>query len=112
MSRFGNRLAMRARIMLLVGVQSALRMNEGAGELAARAVFARYGSETGLELVDTLLAIGAESAPQPPDTRSNGNGNGFHDPERARELITGAIRADGDGSDPERAAPARAARGE
>ncbi len=58
--RAARRLAMRFRILALLGVRPALRLNEGAGELAARVVFSRYESATGLRLVDTLLEVGAE----------------------------------------------------
>lgn len=60
MSRAIRRLGMRFRILALCGIRSALRLNEGAGDLAARVVFARYDSTTGLRLVDTLLDIGTE----------------------------------------------------
>ena len=62
LSRAMRRLAMRVRIFVL-GIGPALRLNEGAGQLAARAVFARYDAETGLKLVDNLLAIGSERRP-------------------------------------------------
>jgi hypothetical protein len=59
-SRAIRRLGMRLRILVLVGPRPALRLNEGAGELASRVVFSRYGSDAGLTLVDTLLAVGSE----------------------------------------------------
>src|SRR3954454_1100553 len=59
-SRAIRRLAMRFRILLFCGVRPALRLNEGAGDLAARIVFSRYGTEVGLGLIDTLLEVGAD----------------------------------------------------
>jgi len=59
-SRAIRRLAMRFRILLFCGVRPALRLNEGAGDLAARIVFSRYGTEVGLRLIDTLLEVGAD----------------------------------------------------
>lgn len=55
-----RRFGMRLRILARCGIRPALRLNEGAGELAARIVFARYDSRTGLRLVDTLLEVGGE----------------------------------------------------
>jgi hypothetical protein len=63
-SRALRRLAMRLRILLLCGVRPAMRLNEGAGDLAARIVFSLYGSEVGLRLIDTLLDVGAEGEPR------------------------------------------------
>jgi hypothetical protein len=59
-SRALRRFGMRLRILALCGVRPALRLNEGAGELASRVVFSRYGSEAGLRLVGTLLEVGSE----------------------------------------------------
>lgn len=59
-SRSIRRLGMRLRILALCGIRPALRLNEGAGELAARTVFARYDPRTGIQLVDTLLEVGTE----------------------------------------------------
>ena len=59
-SRAVRRFAMRLRIMALCGVRPALRLHEGAGELASRVVFSRYGSEAGLRLVGTLLEVGTD----------------------------------------------------
>jgi hypothetical protein len=64
-SRAVRRLGMRLRILAFLGVRPAVRLNEGAGELAARVVFSRYESETGLRLVDTLLEVGSESESEP-----------------------------------------------
>ena len=107
------RLAMRVRIFVLCGVGPAVRLNEGAGELAARAVFARNGAATALELVDTLLAIGSEDSGR---AAANGSGNGgrngsahSRDPERERTLVERAIRANGNGLQQQEAPPSAAA---
>jgi hypothetical protein len=63
LSRAMRRLAIRVRILALVGLRPALRLNQGAGQLAARVVFSKYDSPTGLRLVDTLLEIGSEREP-------------------------------------------------
>jgi hypothetical protein len=103
LSRAIRRVGMRLRILALCGIRPALRLNEGAGELAARMVFARYDSRAGIQLVDMLLEVGTElegepragapdgdalaravveralrdPAPLPPVAESsNGNGNG------------------------------------
>jgi hypothetical protein len=62
--RLLGRLAIRARIFFVVGLRPAMRLNRGAGEYAARAVFARNGAEEAFALLDRLLAVGAlEAAP-------------------------------------------------
>jgi hypothetical protein len=63
MSRAAWRMAMRIRILAILGLRSALRLNEGAGQLAARVVFSRYDTVTGLTLVDDLLEIGSAREP-------------------------------------------------
>lgn len=55
-----DRIWMRGRIWVAVGFREALRLNDGAGEYAARAVFARYGTEAAFSLLDRLLEIGEE----------------------------------------------------
>jgi hypothetical protein len=57
--RFLDRLLMRARILVVVGLRQAIRLDEGAGEYAARVVFARHGTAEALALLDRLL----EAAP-------------------------------------------------
>jgi hypothetical protein len=64
-SRAIRRLAMRLRILLFCGVRPALRLNEGAGDLAARIVFSLYGSAVGLRLIDTLLEVGSDDERSP-----------------------------------------------
>ena len=57
--RFLDRLAMRGRILVVIGLRRAIRLDEGAGEYAARVVFARHGTAEALALLDRLL----EAAP-------------------------------------------------
>lgn len=80
-----RRFGMRLRIMALCGVRSALRLNEGAGELASRVVFSRYGSEAGLRLVGTLLDVSMG------DERP-GTGTASDDDPLARAVVEAAIR--------------------
>jgi hypothetical protein len=86
-SRAMRRLAMRARIMAILGIRPALRLNEGAGELAARVVFSRYDAETGLMLVDDLLQIGSEQEPD-----GTGEGDGRDGQALARAIVGSAVR--------------------
>ena len=53
--RFLDRLAMRGRILVVIGLRRAIRLDEGAGEYAARVVFARHGTAEALALLDRLL---------------------------------------------------------
>jgi hypothetical protein len=53
--RFLDRLMMRARILVVIGLRQAIRLDEGAGEYAARIVFARHGTAGALALLDWLL---------------------------------------------------------
>lgn len=62
---FLARLAMRARIWIVVGLRQAVRLNEGAGEYAARIVFARYGTQATFALLDHLLEAGEPLEPAP-----------------------------------------------
>jgi hypothetical protein len=59
-TRLLERLAMRVRIGVMVGWRQALRLNEGAGEYAARVAFARHGTAEALALLERLLEVGAE----------------------------------------------------
>jgi hypothetical protein len=62
--RLLGRMAMRARIFFVVGLRPASRLNRGAGEYAARVVFARRGAQGAFALLDRLLAVGGlEAAP-------------------------------------------------
>jgi hypothetical protein len=87
MSRAMRRLAIRLRILALVGLRPALRLNQGAGQLAARIVFSRYDSPTGLRLVDTLLEIGSERGPQ-----AVADGDGRDGDALARAVVERAVR--------------------
>jgi hypothetical protein len=104
-----QRLAMRVRVLALCGIRPALRLNDGAGELAARVVFARYDPETGFDVIDSLLAVGSELGS--PAAHSNGWGTGTtgagpaatngssdaHDQDLTRALIERAVRGSGNG---------------
>ncbi len=73
--RFLGRLTMRARIAWLIGLGPALRLNEGAGELASRLCFRREdGVDRAFELLDQLISAGGSPKP----SNGNGNGNGKH----------------------------------
>lgn len=82
-ARLRAELGMRARISILLGVRPALRLNEGAGEYAARLAFGRYDSDAAFELLDRLLEIGAEPEPAKVNAPRNGDGAGTR-AERAR----------------------------
>jgi hypothetical protein len=56
------RLRMRVKIFRVVGLRQALRLNEGAGEYAARVAFARVETEEGFALLDRLLEVGEQDA--------------------------------------------------
>ena len=61
--RFAERVAMRFRIWVAVGGRQALRLDDGIGEYAARAVFARHGAEEAIKLLEVLFEVGeSESA--------------------------------------------------
>ena len=58
--RLAARIGVRLRILVLLGLRPALRMSEGAGDYAARVIFASYGEEAAFSLLDRLLAISSE----------------------------------------------------
>jgi hypothetical protein len=68
------KLVARLRIGVFCGLRAALRPNEGAGDYAARIAAVRGEEERAFELLDTLLAIGAERPPEP-FVPSAGNGH-------------------------------------
>jgi hypothetical protein len=70
-----ERLAMRLRIWVVVGLRAALHLNEGAGEYAARVVFAKHGTAEAFELLDRLLAVGKPPEAVPAGPSLNGNGS-------------------------------------
>jgi len=86
-SRTMWRMAMRARILVLLGTRPALRLPEGAGRLAARVVFSQYDSGTGLMLVDELLGIGSEHEPE-----AAAEGDGRDGDLLRRAIVESAIR--------------------
>jgi hypothetical protein len=55
---FGQRLRMRMKIWLVVGMRESIRLDEGAGEYAARVVFARHSTESAFWLLNRLLELG------------------------------------------------------
>jgi hypothetical protein len=57
-TRLLERLAMRLRVGVFIGWRQALRLNEGAGEYAARVAFARHGTGEALALLRRLLEVG------------------------------------------------------
>jgi len=59
--RLLSRLGARLRIFASIGVRPALRLNEGAGELAARVLFARHGEDVAFSMLDRLLAVSEEN---------------------------------------------------
>jgi hypothetical protein len=66
--RLSSRLAMRARIAVFVGLPEALRLDQGAGEFAARVLIGRRDLDGAFDLLERLLDVGR---------RSDG-ANGFH----------------------------------
>lgn len=63
--RFGARVLLRWRIAVLVGLRPALRLDEGAAELAARTVFAELGSGAAFRLLEGLLSAGDQAGADP-----------------------------------------------
>jgi len=86
--------ATRVRIAIFCGLGAAVRLNEGAGDYAARVAMAEGDAERAFELLDTLLAAGEERrlGPSPVSATGNGyaplNGNGL--PPRARNGLPAA----------------------
>jgi hypothetical protein len=89
--RFLARLGARTRVAWLLGARSALRLNEGAGEYAARVCFARHGSDAAFRLLDRLLEVGERDQSAPARTGPRTNGNGI-----------GAVNGNGNGAVPAR----------
>lgn len=80
-TRFWTRLWMRVRIAVFVGVPEAMRLDQGAGELAARVLIGRRDLDGAFDLLERLLEVGQPA--RPGSNGSNGsspNGNG-HIPE-------------------------------
>jgi hypothetical protein len=57
------------RIAWLVGLRPAIRLNEGAGEYAARLTFVRDGADRAFALLDVLLMIGSTDGDRRPPER-------------------------------------------
>ena len=89
------RLAMRARIAVAIGIGPALRLDQGAGEYAARLAFTRGGPDVGFALLEELLAVGEESSES---GARNGSGNG-HGPAGLAEIID-RVATNGHGARP------------
>lgn len=106
LGRAAARLRMRARIAWAVGMFPAIWLKEGSGAYAARACFARGGSEEAFALLDRLLEAG--SSPSPAPSNGNGKANGSGNGHREAEL---AIRATISARERARAVRTRAARG-
>lgn len=68
--RFFTRLAVRFRIAIFCGIGCAVRLDEGAGEYAARVLYGRRDVDAAFALLDTLLAFGAEPPPVPRSSRA------------------------------------------
>jgi hypothetical protein len=71
MRRLLQRLAMRFRIWIAIGAREALRLDQGAGEYAARVAVANRRTDAAFVLLDRLLEIGA-APPEPATARRNG----------------------------------------
>jgi hypothetical protein len=66
-----SRLTLRGRIFALFGLRHAMRIHEGAGEYAARVLFARQGTEAAFAVLDRLLEAAPLAHPvqRPPGER-------------------------------------------
>lgn len=68
-------LRLRFRIGVYCGLTAAVKLDEGAGEYAARVTFSRGNKEEAFGLLDALLAIGAKRPQQRPAVIIGGNGS-------------------------------------
>ena len=86
--------ATRVRIAIFCGLGAAVRLDEGAGDYAARVTMAEGDAQRAFELLETLLAAGEERRFGPPSVSANGNGhaplNGNGLPPRARNGLSAA----------------------
>ena len=69
------RLVARLRIAVFCGLRAAVRSHEGAGDYAARIAAARGEQERAFELLEILLATGAERPPVGVQNPAAGNGH-------------------------------------
>ena len=92
--RLWSRVGTRVRIAIFCGLGAAVRLDEGAGDYAARVAMAEGDAQRAFELLDTLLATDEERrlGPSPVSATANGyaplNGNGL--PPRAGNGLPGA----------------------
>jgi hypothetical protein len=86
--RLWSKAATRVRVAIFCGLDAAVRLDEGAGDYAARVAMAEGNGEGAFELLETLLATGEEERVGPPPVSAAGNGyaplNGNGLPPRAR----------------------------
>jgi hypothetical protein len=74
-SHLGSTAATRVRIAIFCGLGAAVRLDEGAGDYAARVAMAKGDAERAFELLDTLLAVGEERRRGPSPVSATGNGH-------------------------------------
>ena len=74
LGRFLSRSRIRLRIAVFCGLPGALSLNEGTGDYASRVAAARGDTGGAFELLDALLAVGAD---RPPERQTITNGNGL-----------------------------------
>lgn len=72
--RLLSRARMRLRIGVFCGLPAALQLSEGAGDFASRVAAARGDTARAYELLDALLAVGADGSQQRPRVALNGRG--------------------------------------
>ena len=89
--RLWSRAATRVRIAIFCGFDAAVRLDEGAGDYAARIAMADGDADRAFELLDVLLATGEQERPSPPPVSVAGNGhaplNGNGLPARALDAL-------------------------
>lgn len=90
-----DRLRARIRIAWVLGIDSALRLDGGAGEYAALVCHTRHGSGASFRLLERLLEVGG--APGTDRHRGDGahhlNGNGNRNGQGDREFVGAVLRA-------------------
>ena len=73
--RLWSRAGARVRIAIFCGLDAAVRLNEGAGDYAARVAMAKGDAEGAFELLETLLATGEERRLGTPWAAATANGH-------------------------------------